>query len=249
MNAMSAYDRDLPAGQSRAVASAVREALARLGLSRQALAEKARIGLDTLETALSGGRPFTMSATLRLENALGLVLLGAAAPGIAPETLGSYSETGALWIEGRYLTLRPSFGAPGSIFAYETEILWDAAAAHLIFREGERLDADFCHAGVVSLPPESGHVYLVTNKQGQYRLAMLGRPTAKGDMYGLLTTLMAGRGPSLTPVSAPLVMIRDAARLGSPCFGRVREGDPCHATYRAYLDRVINGGLATLVGG
>ncbi len=244
---MSAHDRALPEDQSRAVANAVRESIARLGLSRQTLADKARIGVATLEAALAGARPFTMSATLRLENALGLVLLGAAAPGIAPETLGSYSETGTLWIEGRYLTLRPSFGAPGSIFAYETEILWDAAASHLIFREGERLDADFSHAGVVSLPPESGHVYLVTNKQGQYRLAVLGRPTAKGDMYGLLTTLMAGRGPLLTPVASPLVMIRDPARLGSPCFGRVREGDACYAAYRAHLDRVLKDRLATLV--
>jgi hypothetical protein len=190
-----------------------------------------------------------------LEQALGIVLLGAGASASgagsrhAPETLGSYTEMAALWIEGRYLTLRPSFGIPGAIFAYQTEIVWDASVHHLIFREGERLDADFTHAGVVSLPPESGHVYLVTNKRGQYRLAVLGRPTIKGDMYGLLTTLMAGRGSQLTPVSSPLVLVRDGGQTQTWTYGRISAGDASYAVYKAYLDEVSESGYGALLRG
>ncbi len=157
---------------------------------------------------------------------------------VAPDILGSYSQTAALWIEGRYLTLRPSFGAPGAIFAYQTEILWDESAAHLIFHEAERLDAAFSHCGVVSLPPESGHVYLVTNQRGRYRLAVLGRPTAQGDMYGILTTLKAGQGSRLTPVAVPVALVRDPDK--AQAFGRIMEGDPCYAAYRAHLDRAVS---------
>ncbi|MGD0634587.1 MAG: helix-turn-helix transcriptional regulator [Beijerinckiaceae bacterium] len=252
---MSGPDRDLPGDQSAVIAAGVRDALARRRMSRRALADLAKISLSTLEKVLAGRRPFTQATMLRLQEALGVPLLGVSAhekgdgAGQAPETLGSYSETAALWIEGRYLTLRPSFGAPGAIFAYQTEIVWDPSARHLVFREGERVDADFTHAGVVSLPPESGHVYLVTNQRGQYRLAVLGHPTVKGDMYGLSTTLMAGRGSHLTPVSSSIVLVREAEQAEAWTYGRVKAGDPSYASYKTYLDRVLEGGYAALLPG
>jgi len=252
---MPGPDRDLSGDQSAVIAAGVRGALARRHMSRKALADLAKISLSTLEKALAGRRPFTQATTIRLEQALGIPLLGVSAheksdgSGHAPETLGSYSEMAAIWIEGRYLTLRPSFGAPGAIFAYQTEIVWDPAVRHLVFREGERLDAAFTHAGVVSLPPESGHVYLVTNQRGRYRLAVLGRPTAKGDMYGLSTTLMAGRGSHLTPVSTPIVLVREAETASAWTYGRVKTGDASYASYKAYLDRVLEDGHAVLLPG
>ena len=249
---MSVTDRDLPDDQSRSIAEAVREALARRRMSRQMLADQARISLSTLDKALSGSRPFTVATTIRLEEALGASLRGTPSgngSGLAPETLGSYSQIASIWLEGVYLTLRPSFGAPGAIFAYQTEILWDNAVSHLIFREGERLDAEFSHTGVVSLPPESGHVYLVTNKRGQYRLAVLGRPTIKGDMYGILTTLQTGRGSHLTPAATPVVLVRDNAGLAAPVFGRIHEGDACYQAYRGLLDRVTGDHFAAFMAG
>jgi hypothetical protein len=35
---------------------------------------------------------------------------------------GSYTRAAVAFLEGRYLTLRPSFGQEGTIFAYVTEI-------------------------------------------------------------------------------------------------------------------------------
>jgi len=162
----------------------------------------------------------------------------APAPGLAPGDLGFYSRPAVTWIEGAYLTLRPSFGERGAIYAYQTDIVWDEGRSSLIFRESGRIDAAFTQQGLVSVPHQSGHIYLVTNIQGQYRLIIVARPTIDGDMYGILTTLQAGRGSQLTPVAAPIALVplhsvKDAQ------FGQIGAGHPCYETYRRYLQRNI----------
>src|SRR5215510_4731213 len=120
--------------QSRAVAALIREEIARRRISRQRLADQAKISISTLEKALAGRRPFTLATTIRLEEALGVSLrngshngarVAAAATGLAPGDLGFYSRPAVSFIEGLYLTLRPSFGDPSAIYAYRTEICWD----------------------------------------------------------------------------------------------------------------------------
>src|SRR3954469_6734081 len=66
--------------QRRAVAALVREQLARRRISRQHLADQAKISISTLEKALAGRRPFTLTTTIRLEEALGVSLRHAPAP-------------------------------------------------------------------------------------------------------------------------------------------------------------------------
>src|SRR6478752_3127671 len=129
--------------QCRSVAAIVREELARRRISRQYLAEMAKISISTLEKALSGRRPFTLATTIRLEQALGVVLRNNHAPapvthGVAPDELGFYSRRAVQWIEGAYLTLRPSFGDKDAIYAYRTELAWDEASSRLAFKESER---------------------------------------------------------------------------------------------------------------
>jgi transcriptional regulator with XRE-family HTH domain len=246
----AAADAELPAEQSRATAARVREELARRRISREQLAHEARISLSTLEKALSGRRPFTLGTLVRLETALGVALrpTPAAAPApaaFAPEWLGSYTRPAVAWLEGAYLTLRPSFGERGSIYAYRTEIAWDEAGSCLVFRETERVDAAFAQSGQVSLPNESGHVYLVTNQRGQHRLVMLGRPSITGEMYGLLTTLLAGVGSQLTPVTAAVAFV--PLRGGAPALGLIGPEHPAYADYRSRIDRVLRQGYARLL--
>ena len=248
---MNAPETELPEAQSRAIAQAVREALARRRISRQKLADDARISISTLEKALSGRRPFTLATTIRLEEALGTSLRGPAAATPLPsarharEALGAYSHEAVGWLEGRYLTLRPSFGAADAIFAYRTEILWDEDDCSLVFREAERLDAPFAQSGHVSVPHQSGAIYLVTQWHGQYRLAVLGRPTIHGEMYGVLTTLQPGRGAQLTPVAAPLALIPEKRLASAMPSGRITSGMPEFATCQAMLSRVGDEGFAT----
>ena len=251
---MHPSETELSDAQSRVIANAVREALARRRISRQTLADEARISISTLEKALSGRRPFTLATTIRLEEALGLSLRApsavepAPARRQAPEEFGSYTREAVAFLEGRYLTLRPSFGATDAIFSYRTEIAWHEESARLVFREAERLDAPFAQSGTVSVPNQSGQIYLVTNFFGQYRMAMLGRPTIRGEMYGILTTLMSGRGAHLTPAAVPLALVPERGALANAEYGRITPDMACAAAYRGILERVREDGFAVFPG-
>lgn len=100
---MASPDKQLSAEQSRQVAELVREELARRRISRQALAEQAKLSLSTLEKVLGGRRPFTLATTVRLEQALGVPLRKGKGPDaapppaavngeVSPDGLGAYSR-------------------------------------------------------------------------------------------------------------------------------------------------------------
>ena len=156
MGAVVAHEDELTEAESEAVASAVREHLARRRMSRQRLADEAKISISTLEKVLGGTRPFTLATLVRLESALGVPLRPphtSAKP--APKDLGAYSRASVSWLEGDYLTLRPSFEVKEAIYAYRTAIRWDEPHHCLTFAEAERLDAPnepFQPTGDESLP-------------------------------------------------------------------------------------------------
>ena len=152
------------------------------------------------------------------------------------------------WIEGTYVTLRPSFGDKEAIYAYRTDIVWDDAASSLVFREGARLDAAFTQFGEVAVPNQSGFVYLVTNRHGQHRLITVSRPTITGEMYGIITTLLAGRGSLLTPVAAPIAFL-PIKNVPKPSLGRVSADDASYALYREHLRRTIDEPFAIFLPG
>ena len=237
---------DLSVESSESVALMVREELARRRLSRQWLADEARVSLSTLEKALAGRRPFTLATVVRLEDALGT---GLRARGhahderlMAPESMGAYARPAVQWLEGTYLTLRPSFSEAGAIFAYLTSISWDEVGGHLIFSEAARTDNEYEQKGFVSFPNISGAIYLVTMSQGQYRVALLNRPSGRW-LSGILLTLAAGEGAQLIPASVPLVLLPtnlDEHKV----VGVVRSGDTCFEEYRECVDRVTRRGYA-----
>lgn len=237
---------ELHSVENAAIATRLREELARRRISRQALADMAKISLSTLEKALSGSRPFTLATVVRIEDVLGTALRQkAAAPAdtlLAPEHMGSYGRPAVRWIEGGYLTLRPAFREPQSIYAYRTEIFWDEAAGHLRFSESDRADGAFTQAGFVSMPNLSGHTYLVTSEEGQYRLIMLGRGTRERRIYGLLSTLQAGSGSQLTPVACPIALI-PLEQIEGSTFGLIAPGEEMHGAYVEALGHATGGGF------
>jgi transcriptional regulator with XRE-family HTH domain len=256
---MSNPESELSDEQSRQVADLIREEIARRRMSRQTLAEQAKLSLSTLEKALGGRRPFTLATIVRLEQALGMPLRKApgtqvAVPavngngGVAPDSLGAYARRAVTWIEGTYVTVRPSFGDKDAIYAYRTEIFWDDAASSLMFRESERQDKDFTQFGEVALPNQSGFVYLVTNRHGQHRLITVSRPTITGEMYGIITTLLAGRGSLLTPIAAPIALL-PLKTIANPTLGRVAPADTNCEIYRAHLRKTIEEPFALFVQG
>ena len=254
---MPTPDKQLSPEQSRQVAETIREEIARRRISRQTLAEQAKLSISTLEKVLGGRRPFTLATTVRLEQALGVSLRQvlqvppAAAPtksGIAPDGLGAYSRRAVEWLEGVFVTVRPSFGDKDAVFAYRTEIVWDDTASSLVFREAERLDAIYTHSGQVSVPNQSGHIYLVTSQHGQYRLIMASLPRNTGEMYGILTTLLAGRGSVLTPIAAPIALL-PIRSIANPAMGRISPGEPNYELYRKHLRRIADEQFALFLPG
>lgn len=222
------------------IAMRVREEIARRRLSRQQLADEAKISLSTLEKALAGKRPFTLATIIRIEEALKCSLRApedefSGSGELAPFYLGSYSYTGIKWIEGQYLTIRPSFSDADELFAYLTDIRWNAEASYLEFSESKRTDANFQQSGRVSMPNLSGHIYLVTNDNGQYRIMVLGRPTIDGTMLGILTTLQVGQGTQLVPVSCPIALV-PFDQMSDPVIGQIAPSAEQHAEYRALID-------------
>jgi transcriptional regulator with XRE-family HTH domain len=245
------HDEWLDEAHGKEIARKVREELARRRISRQALADLARISISTLEKALSGRRSFTLATVIRLEEALGSPLRGspppAAASDFAPDELGGYGRGAIRWLEGRYLTLRPWFSADPGIHAYMTEIAWEPGLSRLVFSESQRSDS-FAQHGSVSLPHLSGHIYLITNESGQFRLIILGRPTISGTLYGLLSTLLVGHGSQLVPASCPIALLK--LREGNdPVLGRIDAADPAYPAYQAELDAVTKRDFARFPGG
>jgi len=249
-------DKQLSAEQSRQVAETIREEIARRRISRQTLAAQAKLSLSTLEKVLGGRRPFTLATTVRLEQALGVSLRkgqeAAPAPAVngdvSPDGLGAYSRRSVTWLEGIYVTLRPSFGDKDAIYAYRTEIAWDAAVSSLVFREGERMDAAYAQFGEVAVPNQSGHIYLVTNRHGQHRLITVSRPRISGEMYGIITTLLAGRGSMLTPIAAPIVFL-PIKSVANPTLGRISSDDANYPLYREHLRRTTDEPFALFLPG
>ena len=233
------------------VAQRIREGLAKKRLSRQQLADAARLSLSTLEKGLSGERRLTPATLVRLEEALGIRLRTAdpaAVPMQAAPDLGGYNKEGVGWLIGTYLALRPSFELADAVHAYLIHIDWDNDRGHLSFGESGRADARFSQRGVVSMPYQSGHVYLVTNEHGQFRTLTLGRPSIGGDMHGLLTTLRAGRGSRLTPVSAPIALLRQSeAQAGQAPLGQITREQAGFDAYRREIDRVVNDEFGFLI--
>jgi transcriptional regulator with XRE-family HTH domain len=247
-------DRKLTNDENRGIAQQVREELARRRISRQRLADEARISISTLEKALSGRRTFTLGSIVRIEEALGIKLRrtgvangsDAENNGVAPDELGNYSRASVAWIIGSFLTVRPSFGEKSAVYAYRTEIFWDETNASLAFREAERIDQDFTQFGTVSVPSQTGHIYLITNRHGQYRLIVVARPAITGEMHGILTTLQAGKGSQLTPTSAPIVMV--PIKSGEKAvFGRIPQGHTSYASYRGLLKRTLDDSFASFI--
>ena len=117
---MPTPDKQLSAEQSRQIAETIREEIARRRISRQSLAEQAKLSLSTLEKVLGGRRPFTLATTVRLEQALGVPLrkgkahdpappsVATANGEVSPDGLGAYSRRAVTWLAANVIRSKRS---------------------------------------------------------------------------------------------------------------------------------------------
>ena len=244
--------QDFDADTSARIISKTKEELAHRRISRQMLADTARISLSTLDKMLSRHRPLTLATVIKLEDALGLSLreqvkeeppVPQASPLVGPQSMGAYSRDGVKWAIGKYLTIRPSFSNSEAIYTYVTRLFWDDAGGHLGFAESDRDDSWFEQTGHVTISNLSGHIYLVTNSEGQYRTLTLGRSQKYNALLGILSTLAMVDGARGMPMACPIVLIpmdeADERRLGT--FLPRDEG---FAQYREFLNHVTAANFA-----
>lgn len=99
----------------------------------------------------------------------------------------------------------------------------------------------------MSIPHQSGYIYLITSKSGQYRFIIVSRPTIAGEMFGILTTLQSGRGMSLMPVATPIILVPVKSLGGGPAYGRIEKGHPAYVKYKAYVTRALDEPFALLI--
>ena len=98
-------EQEFSGEQSRQIAALIREEIARRRMSRQQLADKAKLSLSTLEKVLGGRRLLTLATAVRVEEALGVSFRRTAPDadafkdGVAPDALGAYSRRGTAWLE------------------------------------------------------------------------------------------------------------------------------------------------------
>ena len=164
---------------------------------------------------------------------------------VAPLYMGAYTRAAVEDYLGAYLTLRPSFGQPGVVVAYRTDITWDPGWPSLLFEERDRPDADYSHRGRLYIPPASMFLHLVSLTKGAMRMIVVSQLDRGGRMSGLITTLNK-RGATLTPVSTPIIYLRSKS-LDAAGLGEIRPGHPRHETYRRQLADAVEQGYARLV--
>ena len=67
-------------------------------------------------------------------------------------------------------------------------------------------------------------------------------------MYGIITTLLAGRGSQLTPIAAPIAFL-PIKNIPNPTVGRISPDDANYAVYREHLRRTIDEPFALFLQG
>jgi transcriptional regulator with XRE-family HTH domain len=164
---------------------------------------------------------------------------------IAPLYMGAYSRAAVDHYVGSYLTLRPAFRTPGNVFAYRTDIVWDADWPSLLFRESQRLDLTFQHQGRLYIPSSSMFIHLVSLTKGAMRVIMVSQLDTSASMRGVITTLNK-RGATFLPVAAPIAYIK-ADAFAADAFGEIGPDHPRHAGYRRLLKDTIDDGYARLI--
>ena len=91
----------------------------------------------------------------------------------SPVYMGAYTRAAVDHYLGSYLTLRPSFSAPGGIMAYRTDIVWDDDWPSLVFQERDRPDKPYLHRGRLYIPAWSMFIHLVSLTKGAMRMVMV----------------------------------------------------------------------------
>ena len=169
----------------------VRIEMAKSGLTREALAERAACKERTLGNLLAG-QPVRDATVAKIARVLGIDLedvIGthsepaprATAEGRAGEDYGGYLLSAYEYYLGTYIAYRRVFSEKHELFRSVYEIDWDDELCRLRFFELQRFrgannrTVSSSHAGGIYISPHTGMVHLLTTFQGALRLVTLAK--------------------------------------------------------------------------
>jgi hypothetical protein len=220
-------------------------------LTRQVLADKAKIGIDRVDDFLNRKKPYvSLSTFLKIAKALGKEPLQPPAPPKeqeAPDELGGYTIKSAKQYIGEYLCIRPLFGNPKHLNAYLMDLVWNEKEHCLAFEERRRFDKRHAQRGKVYIPTGQPYISLLTADAGEVRHIILAR-NREGIMRGLVQTLFNRGGELYTPVCAPIVLRKTNGEVIEDAdLGQIDSKKAKYKTYRELLNEVLENDFARLV--
>lgn len=219
----------MTAAQREAFVRRVRIEMAKTGLTREVLAERAACKERTLGNLLAGQtvRDATVAKIARvlgidIEAAIGAKpagsSTGSAADGRAGEEYGGYNLSTYESYLGTYVAVRRVFSNTSELFRSVYEIDWDEELGRLRFFELQRFrgannrTVSSSHAGGIYISPHTGMVHMLTTFQGALRLVTLAK-FGIGDtrLRGVILT-QSDREHFFQPATSAIFLDRLAVR-------------------------------------
>lgn len=214
-------------GQREAFVRRVRLEMAKAGLTREALAERAACKERTLGNLLAG-QPVRDQTVAKIARVLAIDLedvIGRGGPepagagahhgeGRAGEEYGGYMLSAYAHYLGTYIAYRRVFSDKNELFRSVYEIDWDDEQRRLRFFELQRFrgandrPVSSSHAGGIYISPHTNTMHLLTTFQGAIRLVTLGKPGI-GDnrLRGVILT-QSDRGVFFQPAISAIFLER-----------------------------------------
>jgi transcriptional regulator with XRE-family HTH domain len=244
--------------QREAFVRRVRLAMAKTGLTREALAEKAGCKERTLGNLLAGER--VRDATVaKVAQVLGIALddvfgdgeaAGEAplADGRADGTYGGYLQSAYESYIGTYVAYRWVFADRREVSRSIYEFDWDDELHRLRFFELQRFQGpdkravSSSHAGGIHISPHTGLMHLLTTYQGALRLVTLSKfRLGDNKLRGAILT-QSDREMYFQPAVSPIFLEKlDGRRKTSDLermIGQIGPDDGGFATAATELDRI-----------
>ncbi len=234
----------------------VRVAMARSGMTREALAERAACKERTLGNLLSG-QPVRDQTLAKVARVLGIDIedvfsrpLERSAPAErrAGEDYGGYLLSAYEAYPGTYLAYRRVLSDRAELFRSVYEIDWDDELNRLRFFELQRFrgvgdtEVASSHAGGIYISPHTGLLHFLTTFQGALRLMTLNK-FRSGDqkLIGVILT-QRDREVFFQPAVSPIYLEKTTTKRKNSeldkLVGALKAGDPGFDTAAGELDRI-----------
>jgi hypothetical protein len=220
--------------ERKSIGEAVKEHLAREGLSREAYCIRYHIPKGTLDKLVTG--IFSAKTLAKLERHTGRSFRGVS-PTLdrAADDLGAYLHADYRSYEGQYTMIRPSFDSADSLSLFPVRIDWDDA--HPGLRIAGHTSAGYQKMAYLSFPKNCPYLFIHANEKGWQATMIFSTLDAEQGMNGAVLTVGSIGGGVYAPFCLPMILERAARPLKENV--EIGAADPRFAPLRARLTEIF----------